>query len=105
METINIQENFSSLNQLWHPHQIAKIDDMQIVLVKMKGELNTWFNHGDEDKCLQVIKGTLEIHFKDKIEFVKKGEMIVIPKGTEYTPKAKEEIHSLVFEKLTPLHY
>ncbi len=103
MKAINLQEKFESIHQLWHPLQIAMVEDRQVALIKMKGETGGWFNH-DDDKFIQVLKGKLEVHFRDKIELVNEGELIVIPKNTEFTPKATEEVHLLVFEKFEPLH-
>lgn len=105
MKAINIQNKFSKFNEHWHPHQIAVVDDMQILLAKIKGEF-VWHTHENEDELFQVIKGTLEMHFRDKIEVVKEGEIIVVPKGMEHFPKTKdgEEVHVLLFEKLSTAH-
>jgi quercetin dioxygenase-like cupin family protein len=53
-----------------------------------------------------VQKGTLEMQFRNKTEIVNKGKMIVVPKGVDHCPKTKEreEVHVLLFEKLTAAH-
>ncbi len=38
MHPINIKEKFSKFDKKWHPHQIAVVDNMQILLAKIKGE-------------------------------------------------------------------
>lgn len=106
MKTINIQDKFSKFSKNWHPHQIAIVDDMQVLLAKIKGEF-VWHKHEGEDELFQVIKGTLEMHFRDKdVEIVKEGEIIVVPKGVEHCPITKngEEVHVLLFEKLSTIH-
>jgi mannose-6-phosphate isomerase-like protein (cupin superfamily) len=105
MKTINIKQKFTKFSEQWHPHQIAVVDDMQVLLAKIKGEF-VFHAHKDEDELFQVVKGTLEMHFRDKIEIVKEGEIIVIPKGVEHCPITKdgEEVHVLLFEKLTTAH-
>ena len=105
MKPINIQKKLSQFSKNWHPHQIAIVDDMQVLLAKIKGEF-VWHKHEDEDELFQVIKGTLEMHFRDRIEVIKEGEIIVIPKGVEHFPKTinDEEVHLLLFEKLTTAH-
>ena len=106
MKTINIQDKFSKFSKNWHPHQIAIVDDMQVLLAKIKGEF-VWHKHEREDELFQVIKGTLEMHFRDKdVEIVKEGEIIVVPKGVEHCPITKngEEVHVLLFEKLSTIH-
>ncbi len=117
MKTINIQEKFSRFNDTWHPHQIAIVDDMQVLLAKIKGEF-IWHKHEEEDELFLVIKGTLEMHFRRRIsetseieeekwvEIVKEGEIIVVPKNVEHCPitKAGEEVHVLLFEKISTAH-
>jgi len=105
MDTINIKDKFSKFTKNWHPHQIAVVDDMQIILAKIKDEF-VWHSHEDEDELFQVIKGTLYMQFRDRTVVVKEGEIIVVPKGVEHNPKTKdgEEVHVLLFEKLKTAH-
>ncbi|MHA7842029.1 MAG: cupin domain-containing protein [Winogradskyella sp.] len=105
MKAINIKEKFTKFHNNWHPHQIAVVDDMQVILAKLKGEF-VWHSHEDEDELFQVIKGTLYMQFRDRIEVVKEGELIVVPKGVEHNPCTKndEEVHVLLFEKLSTAH-
>ncbi|NNL32434.1 MAG: cupin domain-containing protein [Flavobacteriaceae bacterium] len=102
---MNIKEKFSKFNINWHPHQIAVVDDMQVILAKLKGEF-VWHKHDEEDELFQVIKGTLYMQFRDRTEVVKQGELIVVPKGVEHNPMTKndEEVHVLLFEKLSTAH-
>ena len=39
MKSINIKDKFSKFDKNWHPHQIAIVDDMQVLLAKVKDEL------------------------------------------------------------------
>ena len=105
MKTINIQDKFSKFNKNWHPHQIAVVDNMQVLLAKLKGEF-VWHSHEDEDELFQVIKGTLYMQFRDHTEIVKQGELIVVPKGVEHNPMTKDnqEVQVLLFEKTTTAH-
>ena len=105
MKAINIQEKFTKFSELWHPHQIAFVNDMQVILAKLKGEF-VWHAHEHEDELFQVIKGTLYMQFRDRTEVVKEGEIIVVPKGVEHNPCTKndEEVHVLLFEKLSTAH-
>jgi len=105
LKTINVKEKFTTFSKHWHPHQIAIVDDMQVLLAKIKGDF-IWHKHEDEDELFFVQKGSLEMHFRDRMELVNEGEVIVIPKGVEHCPKTKngEEVHVLLFEKLTTAH-
>jgi mannose-6-phosphate isomerase-like protein (cupin superfamily) len=105
MHPINLKEKFNKFDKQWHPHQIAVVDDMQVILAKIQGEF-VWHKHDDEDELFYVQKGTLEMHFRDKIEIVNEGEIIVVPKGVEHCPKSAgdDEVHLLLFEKIATRH-
>jgi len=105
MKAINIKEKFSKFSKNWHPHQVAVVDDMQVILAKLKGEF-VWHSHDEQDELFQVVKGTLYMQFRDRTEVVNTGEFIVVPKGVEHNPTTKhnEEVHVLLFEKLNTAH-
>ncbi len=105
MKPINLNEKFGKFSKQWHPQQIAVVDDMQVLLAKLKGEF-VWHKHEDEDELFFVQKGTLEIKFRDRTETICAGELIVVPKGVEHCPRSvgEEEVQVLLFEKLTTQH-
>ena len=118
MKPINIKEKYTKFNKQWHPHQIATVDDMQVILAKISGEF-VWHSHKEEDELFYVQKGTLEMrfrkpsdvtlslskgnqeHWEEWSEIVNEGEIIVVPKGVEHCPTTPEgeEVHLLLFEK------
>ncbi|MFC4689375.1 cupin domain-containing protein [Dokdonia genika] len=112
MKPINIHEIFTKFDKQWHPHQVATVDDMQVLLAKVSGEF-VWHSHKDEDELFFVQKGVLEMRFRESgnsdkewSETVHQGEIIVVPKGVEHCPTTKdgEEVHLLLFEKLSTAH-
>tara|TARA_R110000868_G_scaffold158589_4_gene386816 strand:+ start:15893 stop:16258 length:366 start_codon:yes stop_codon:yes gene_type:complete len=105
MKPINLKEKHSQFHKKWHPHQIAIVDNMQVLLAKVQGEF-VWHTHENEDELFQVLKGTLYMQFRDRTEVVNEGELIVVPKGVEHCPitKNNEVVELLLFEKLTTAH-
>lgn len=105
MKSINLKEKHAEFTKQWHPHQIAVVDDMQVLLAKLQGEF-VWHAHKNEDELFQVIKGTLYMQFRDRTEVVNEGEIIIVPKGVEHNPMTKngEEVHVLLFEKMSTAH-
>jgi mannose-6-phosphate isomerase-like protein (cupin superfamily) len=105
MKPIDLKEKQKLITAHWHPHQIAVVDDMQVLLAKIQGEF-IWHSHELEDELFQVLKGTLYMQFRDRTEIVEEGELIVVPKGVEHNPMTKngEEVHLLLFEKLSTAH-
>lgn len=105
MTPINLKQKHTLFTKQWHPHQIATVDDMKVILAKIRGEF-VWHAHEHEDELFQVLKGTMYMQFRDRTEVVKEGEIIVVPKGVEHCPSTKngEEVHLLLFEKQTTAH-
>ena len=105
MKPINLKQKHAEFIKQWHPHQIAVVDDMQVLLAKLQGEF-VWHAHENEDELFQVIKGTLYMQYRDRTEVVNEGEIIVVPKGVEHNPMTKngEEEHVLLFEKMSTAH-
>ena len=105
MKPINLAQKHSLFEKKWHPHQIAVVDSMQVLLAKIQGEF-VWHSHEDEDELFQVLKGTLYMQFRDRTEIVKQGEIIVVPKGVAHCPLTKnnEIVELLLFEKQTTSH-
>ena len=112
MKSINIKEKYTKFDKQWHPHQIAVVDDMQVILAKISGEF-VWHSHKDEDELFYVQRGTLYMRFRESgntenewSEIVNEGEIIVVPKGVEHCPTTKdgEEVHLLLFEKQNTAH-
>ncbi len=52
MKTINLREKLTHFKDHWSPHQIALVDDMQILLAKIKGEF-IWHHHAEEDELFK----------------------------------------------------
>ncbi len=105
MKAIDPKEKLTRFSQHWHPHQIGVVNDMQVLVAKVKGEF-VWHQHENEDELFQVLKGTLYLQFENKTEIVKEGEMIIVPKGVKHCPMTKdgEEVHIMLFEKLSTRH-
>lgn len=105
MKAIDPKEKLTKFSQHWHPHQIAVVNDMQVLVAKVKDEF-VWHQHEEEDELFQVMKGTLFLQFEDRTETVKEGEIIVVPKGVKHCPKTAEgeEVHIMLFERLTTKH-
>ena len=105
MKKINLENKLSRFADHWKPHRIAVVDDMQVLLAKLKGDF-IWHSHEKEDELFLVQKGTLEMHFRDRVEVLNAGDMIVVPKGVEHCPRTKDgqEVEVLLFEKLSTKH-
>ena len=94
---INFTEKFSKFSEHWSPKIIAQMNDYHFKLVKFQGEF-VWHDHKDTDEVFIVLDGEMTIHFRNDDVSVKKGEMIVIPKGEKHKTSAKNECRAMVVE-------
>ena len=94
---INFEEKFAQFSDFWAPKIIAQMNDYHFKLVKFEGEF-VWHTHQETDEVFIVIKGEMEIEFRDGKVDMKAGEMFVVPKGIEHKPIAKEECQIMLVE-------
>ena len=97
MKTINFNEKFSLFSDQWSPKIIAGLNDYHFKLTRFEGAF-TWHSHADTDEAFIVLDGEMVMELKDGSEKVKKGEMIVVPKGVEHRPNAEGECKILLIE-------
>ena len=96
-QPINFQNKLELFSEHWSPKVIAEMNDYQFKLVKIKGEF-TWHNHTDTDETFIVLEGSMGIEFRDRTVQLSEGEMIVVPRGEEHKPFAKDECKVLLVE-------
>ena len=105
MKSINLNEKLALFTKQWHPHLIAEGDSLQVYLSKLQGEF-VMHTHDNSDEFFYVVKGRMEMCFKDEAVEVKEGEVILVPRGVEHCPRTdpREEVHVLVVEPLGTTH-
>ncbi|HEY9528526.1 MAG TPA: cupin domain-containing protein [Anaerolineales bacterium] len=96
-QSINFEEKLAKFSEHWSPRIIAQMNDYHFKIVKVQGEF-VWHDHPETDEVFMVLKGRLEIQFRDGRVLVREGEMFVVPKGLEHKPAAEEECHILLVE-------
>ncbi len=96
-QPINFEEKLLKFSEHWSPKIIAQLNDYHLKLAKVHGEF-VWHDHPETDEVFIVVKGQLEILFRDGSVLLKEGEMFVVPKGMEHKPVAENECHILLIE-------
>src|SRR5437879_10540209 len=99
-EVINFAQKLSTFSEHWSPRVVAEMNDYQFKLVKLEGEF-VWHDHKDTDEVFLVLKGEMEIGFRDRSVIVRAGEMFVVPKGVEHITRAARECAALRSEEHT----
>jgi mannose-6-phosphate isomerase-like protein (cupin superfamily) len=96
-QSISFQEKLQKFSEHWSPKIIAQMNDYHFKIVKVQGEF-IWHDHPETDEVFMVLKGRLEIQFRDGQVVLHEGEMFVVPKGLEHKPVAEQECHILLVE-------
>jgi len=99
---INFAQKLGLFAEPWSPRVIAEMNDdtpsnIVFKLARLRGEF-VWHAHADTDETFVVLHGTLSMQFRDRVETVRAGEMIVVPRGVEHCPLAQDECHVLLIE-------
>src|SRR5918997_5741269 len=97
MDKVNLSQAFARFSDHARPRVAGDINDMQVKLVKVRGEF-VWHHHEHEDELFLVVRGALRIDFRDRSVTLGPGEMVVVPRGVEHRPVAEEETEVVLFE-------
>ena len=91
---VNLKNKLALFSEHWTPKIIDEFNGNFIKLAKLKGEF-VWHDHANEDELFLILKGELQLEFRDKTVQLSEGECFVVPKGVEHKPYANEECHVL----------
>jgi mannose-6-phosphate isomerase-like protein (cupin superfamily) len=96
-QAINFKDKLQLFSEHWSPKIIAQMNDTHFKLVKIKGEF-IWHSHAATDEVFIVLEGSMEIHFRDGLVTINRGEMYIVPKGVEHQPFTASECSILLIE-------
>ena len=94
---VKLAEKFSLFNTHWDPKIVGELNSQLVKLVKFQGEF-VWHKHDNEDEFFMVIRGSFDMHLRDKVIKIEEGEFIIIPRGTEHKPVSEHEVEVMLFE-------
>jgi len=97
MQPINLEQKLQTFTETWVPKIVGELNGQYIKLVKFEGEY-VWHHHQHEDELFLVLDGHIDIHFRDRIVSLEKGEFCIVPKGVEHKPVANRLASVLLFE-------
>ena len=103
MEKINLAAKLSLFNDYFNPRIVGELNGQQVKLVKFKGEF-VWHHHDHEDELFYVINGSFDMQLEGRTITINEGEFLIMPRGVEHRPVAKEEVSILLFEPASTLN-
>jgi mannose-6-phosphate isomerase-like protein (cupin superfamily) len=96
-QAVDLTERLSLFSEHWSPKVVARLNDYEIKVVKIKGEF-LWHTHQDTDELFIVVAGELTIQLRDGDVRLRPGQLFVVPQGVEHCPIADGEAHALLIE-------
>ena len=103
MEKVNLLQKFQLFNEYWSPKIVGELNGQQVKLGKFRGSF-MWHHHENEDEMFLVVKGSFIMELRDGDVELHEGDFLIIPKGVEHRPNAKEEAWVMMFEPATTLN-
>lgn len=93
----------AGFNDYFNPRVAGELNGQQVKLVKFQGEF-VWHHHDHEDELFYVVKGSFDMQLRDRTITVNAGEFLIMPRGVEHRPVAKDEVEIMLFEPATTLN-
>ncbi len=103
MDAVNLKEKFTQFSDHWNPRIIGEVNDCYLKAAKIKGAF-VWHHHENEDELFLVVKGRLQMKFRNRDVIIEEGEFIIVPRGVEHCPVAEEETHIVLMEPKSTLN-
>ena len=96
-DRIDLTDKLAAFDDLWQPKIIAQLNDYHLKLAKIEGDF-IWHSHPETDELFLVLKGEMQIAFRDGVASLREGQLCVVPRGVEHRPSADSECHILLIE-------
>jgi mannose-6-phosphate isomerase-like protein (cupin superfamily) len=101
-QPVDLADKLSLFSEHWSPKVVARLNDYEIKLAKLKGEF-VWHTHDDTDELFLVIDGVLTIQLRDasggeRDVVLQAGQLFVVPKGQEHCPIADGDVSAMLIE-------
>ena len=103
IDKVNLREKLALFSRHWDPKIVGELNGQHVKLVKFKGDF-VWHHHVAEDELFLVVQGSFTMQFRDRSIELNAGEFIIVPRGVEHRPVAREEAHVLLFEPASTLN-
>jgi len=98
ISTINLNDKIKEIAEPWSPIEVARVNDQVVRMALFDGEY-PWHKHTNEDELFYVYKGSIVIRVKGHPDMtLHEGEMAVIPRGVEHSPKSLKPSNVLMLE-------
>lgn len=100
-QPITLSKALDSINALWSPHIVTRVNDYDVRIAKVEGE-HVWHVHDYTDEFFLVLDGELHISLRElageRTVRLPTGAVFTVPRGVEHKPSAPSGAAILMFE-------
>ena len=94
---VDLADKLDLFSEHWSPKVVARLNDYEIKLAKLKGEF-VWHTHDDTDELFLVIEGILTIQLREGDVTLRAGQLYVVPRGVEHCPITDGDVSVMLIE-------
>lgn len=94
---VDVAAKLAQIVEHWRPKVIAELNGQEVKLAKFAGDF-VWHRHEDADELFLGVAGSFRVEFRDRVETIGPGQLIVVPRGVEHRTVADSEAAALIFE-------
>ncbi|MFC8918291.1 cupin domain-containing protein [Streptomyces sp. NPDC047821] len=102
MKPVNLTEALATFDDVYSPRIVAGVNDYEVRIAHAAGD-HVWHVHEDTDEFFLVLDGRFDIALRaadgtERTVELRRGDVFVVPKGTEHKPSAPNGASILMFE-------
>ena len=97
-QVVKLEDKLGSFADHWNPRIVGRYNGNEVRVAKLLGDF-VWHSHAGTDELFLVLKGELKIEFRDGVQRIGAGELLVVPKAVEHRPFAETECEILIMDR------
>ncbi len=98
---VSLAEKMQDVTEPWSPVDIALSNDQVARLALFEGAYH-WHVHDRQDELFLVVQGEIVIQLRNQADvLLREGEIAVVPRGVEHSPKSGGKSYVLMIEPAT----
>ncbi|MEM7415707.1 MAG: cupin domain-containing protein [Gemmatimonadota bacterium] len=97
MDVVNLAEKLTLVPELWSPHIVAELNEMQFKVARVEGDF-IWHQHDETDEAFLVVAGELHIDLPERTVTLGPGELFVVERGVRHRPRSPEGASIVLIE-------
>ena len=98
IDKVNLLQSVDSVESLFSYLRIGKLNNLMLNVLQAENRTLEFHVHENSDELFYCIEGEFDIEFDDGMTHLRKGDLIIIPKGTRHRPVRKSLVKCMLIE-------